>query len=86
MTTDILAISFVYCPACYGGRKMRLRFKDNNVIEFKRSPTQGTYEAENVEGGTANEEQFNRAWLIASSRMISSWMRGDQLFQGVDFV
>ena len=85
MTTEVLAISFVYCPACVGGRKLRVRFKDNAVIEFKNIPSYAGYDAENVEG-YAVPEQFNQAAMIVNSRMLSDWMRGGQLFQGVDFL
>ena len=86
MTTDVLAISFVYCPACFGGRKMRVRFKDNSVIEFKNAIGMLNYEWEYVEGAETDPGQFNRAWMIVASKMATDWMHGGQLFQGVDFL
>jgi hypothetical protein len=87
MTTEVLAISFVYCPACYGGRKIRVRFRNNAVVEATNAPNYAGYDLKFVEGKSDEEDiELVITQQIVTAMLTSGWMRGNGLFQGVDFL
>jgi hypothetical protein len=84
--SEVRAISFVYCPGCFGGRKMRVRFSNGSVIEVKNELNYVGYDLRYVEGNLLNDTEIRTSQIISASSIVSSWMRGNALFPGVDLL
>ena len=86
MTDNVRAISFVLCPACIGGRKIRIRFPNDNVLEIKNTPTYQGYDMEYPEI-TVDQSfiEIPMAHRIMATPIIRDWMSGSHIFQGFDY-